>query len=447
MAHPFVPRRIVFTVRAINRQRIPSKSIIEVFCYCYRTVSDQTICCLPMTDNKDNDFISDDGVSSGLSGPLTVNTNNLCSLVRSTCRAWVEQHHEHVKINDKGLQQVAGRLQTHAAKLVVWDEEAWHYQPPVDWKRKIRHERIALYILALDAINFCFWPTEKFEYADLASTLSRMAEADHQEQATQPEEICPQYLFSPISLANMTCQEMKGLFAKYHPDSIVPNDVEDRCRLWNELGKGLQQEAFGGSALQFIATAKGSAVKLVQLIFENFTGFRDYLVLPQSDQQQQQSNNNNNMIFFLKRAQICVGDLQAAVSSSQGDDDSAQQQQLLWADMDQLTTFADYRLPQLLRHWGALEYSPDLSRTVDACHTLVPGSDAEISIRAATVWAVEELVKLLSSSSSSSSSSASSASSVSWTAVQVDWYLWQVGEKMDAAQELAPHHRVRTIYY
>ena len=34
-----------------------------------------------------------------------------------------------------------------------------------------------------------------------------------------------------------------------------------------------------------------------------------------------------------------------------------------------------------------------------------------------------------------------------WTDVQVDWYLWQVGEKLDGAGELKPHHRVRTIFY
>jgi hypothetical protein len=34
-----------------------------------------------------------------------------------------------------------------------------------------------------------------------------------------------------------------------------------------------------------------------------------------------------------------------------------------------------------------------------------------------------------------------------WTAVETDWYLWQVGERMQLNGELLPHHRVRTIYY
>lgn len=120
--------------------------------------------------------------------------------------------------------------------------------------------------------------------------------------------------------------------------------------------------------------------------------------------------------------------------------------------MASLTTFADYRLPQLLRHWNVLEYvTPELNKAVDQCQVLVVGSEEEVSIRAATVVAVEELVQLLQAHtkqhSSSSSSSSTPTTTKTWTAVQVDWYLWQVGEQMDAAHELAPHHRVRTIFY
>ena len=130
-------------------------------------------------------------------------------------------------------------------------------------------------------------------------------------------------------------------------------------------------------------------------------------------------------------AQICVGDWQAALQLDLPDAES------------QLTTFADYRLPQLLRHWGALEYAhTDLARCVDYEIPLEANSAAEISIRAATVVAVEELVKLLTMENTTKTDMARK-----WTSVQVDWYLWQVGEKLSASNQLAPHHRVRTIYY
>ena len=49
--------------------------------------------------------------------------------------------------------------------------------------QEVRRERIALYILALDAINFCFWPSDvPYEYVDLATSLTKAAERDHELQ-------------------------------------------------------------------------------------------------------------------------------------------------------------------------------------------------------------------------------------------------------------------------
>ena len=78
----------------------------------------------------------------------------------------------------------------NADDVVVWDEEGWHYQPPVHLfssEQNIRKERIALYILALDAINFCFWPSNdyEYEYVDLATTLTSIASSDHNERQSR----------------------------------------------------------------------------------------------------------------------------------------------------------------------------------------------------------------------------------------------------------------------
>ena len=107
--------------------------------------------------------------------------------------------------------------------------------------------------------------------------------------------------------------------------------------------------------------------------------------------------------------------------------------------MDRLTTFADYRVPQILRHKGILEYSPDLASRVDRQQEIEKGSFDEISIRASTVVAVEELVKFLNQSPKTKDNS--------FTDVTVDWYLWQVGERMHQEGMMKPFHRVRTQFY
>jgi hypothetical protein len=83
---------------------------------------------------------------------------------------------------------------------------------------------------------------------------------------------------------------------------------------------------------------------------------------------------------------------------------------------------------------------------VDQGVEIARDSPEEWSIRAATVVAVEHIVKVLRRQQLQQSSTHQPTSS-SWTAVRVDWYLWQLGERMQAQGELLPPHKVRTIYY
>jgi Potential Queuosine, Q, salvage protein family len=106
--------------------------------------------------------------------------------------------------------------------------------------------------------------------------------------------------------------------------------------------------------------------------------------------------------------------------------------------MDQLTTFADYRVPQVLRHWGALQYTTELAAKVDSQIEL--SGEEEVSIRAGTVVCVDELVQRV-------NSGVALSDQVQMTAVTLDWHLWQVGERMNQQGELQPHHRVNTIFY
>jgi len=185
-------------------------------------------------------------------------------------------------------------------------------------------------------------------------------------------------------------------------------------------------EQFDGSAMALIESSNHKkAPTLVQQLVDHFPGFCDYCYSPGGGKKQR--------IAFLKRAQICVGDWNAALK-------------LDLPDMDKLTTFADYRVPQLLRHCNVLIYSKRLAAKVDACQELDMNSAEEIAIRACTVAAVEYLVDELNAQDEAAAATASTTIT-QWTAVMTDWYLWQVGERMQNAGELQPHHRVRTIYY
>lgn len=75
---------------------------------------------------------------------------------------------------------------------------------------------------------------------------------------------------------------------------------------------------------------------------------------------------------LLKRAQICVADLWAAFEGEGfGEFD----------DIDKITMFADYRVPQILNTLGCLWYSPLLDHAVRQKREIESGHTWEIQMR------------------------------------------------------------------
>jgi hypothetical protein len=124
-----------------------------------------------------------------------------------------------------------------------------------------------------------------------------------------------------------------GRWLSSEPNQVIPL-ADERARLLREIGTGLTEQ-FDGQAANLIRSANRSAVRLVQLVTAHFPGFRDHAIY-----RGQQS-------FFYKRAQIFVGDVWGAYEHAGLGE---------FHDIDQLTCFADYRVPQLLRPLGIITY-------------------------------------------------------------------------------------------
>jgi hypothetical protein len=172
------------------------------------------------------------------------------------------------------------------------------------------------------------------------------------------------------------------------------------------------RDQWGSSAATFVADAHRDAPRLAQMIAENFASFDDIAIY------------RGRKVRFFKRAQILVCDLWGAFGGKQ------------WGAFDNietLTAFADYKLPQILRAWGIVQYAPSLARKVDAQIELTASSAAEVEIRAATLWAVEFLRDAL------------AARGRNLWSIQVDWILWEASQAR--FEGMKPYHRVRTIYY
>jgi hypothetical protein len=186
--------------------------------------------------------------------------------------------------------------------------------------------------------------------------------------------------------------------------------LAERAANLRELGAGLR-DRWGGDVTALIASARGGAARLTRLLASEFASFDDVATYA------------GRPVRFYKRAQICVADLYGALG---GRGLGA------FADLDQLTAFADYKVPQVLRRLGVLVYDDHLASLVDRQTELPPGSPEEVEIRAATIWGVESIRWAL------------AALGRTVPAFQLDWYLWEAGQRVPDDK---PYHRTRTIYY
>ncbi len=313
--------------------------------------------------------------------------------VRASAQFVMEQT-RFVLVDQEALQKVCDNF---SAQLPVpeWNHE-YHFGDGT--------ERTANYILLLDALNFSFWgePRWRIQYRGraldgywaLAAALKRAAEEGID-------------VTDAAYLAQLDVPELAHIL---RGNGTIPM-LSERAANAREVGR-LLLEKFNGQFARLIEAAEFDAVKLVQAVVENFSSFRD------------EANYQGRTVKFYKRAQIVAADLFGAFDGKQ------------WGalnHLDALTCFADYKLPQILRRWGALRYSEVLAEQIDAGIEIAAGSDEEIEIRAATIVAVEHMRAALNERGHALNS------------VQIDWALW------DAAQGAPPdgkaHHRTRSIYY
>ena len=99
--------------------------------------------------------------------------------------------------------------------------------------------------------------------------------------------------------------------------------------------------------------------------------------------------------------------------------------------------FADYRVPQILRHLSIFSYSDKLAEDIDEGSVLPYSSPDEVEIRACTVIAVEKILQKIREDSLLSKH-------INY-AFEVDWLLWQMGE--ENLSSMKPHHKVLSIFY
>lgn len=114
--------------------------------------------------------------------------------------------------------------------------------------------------------------------------------------------------------------------------------------------------------MNLLDEAGGSAAKLVNLLAQDFDCFRDV----------HHFEGSPKPIRILKRAQILVADMWACF---QGESFGK------FHDIDKITMFADYRIPQILVSLNALYLSPSVASAIKSNKMIESGCSWEVQLR------------------------------------------------------------------
>jgi hypothetical protein len=265
------------------------------------------------------------------------------------------------------------------------------------------YELIIAYVFVLDAVNFCFWGDPKWRRLSQRGWLDgywALVEALTVEATANPG------FLAPDSLAELDAETLDRVLGG---SPTIPL-LEARAANLRELGRWVVGR-FAGKFSNVLHETGLDAVELVRLLAGELDSFKDEAVY------------KGEVVRFYKRAQILASDLHGAFEG-QG-----------WGRLGRmraLTAFADYKLPQILRHRGVLRYSDPLAGRVDNEVPLDAGSSEEVEIRANTIWAVELMAQELQNLG------------LDAPAYRLDWLLWYASQD---SGHMKPYHRTRTIYY
>ncbi|KAI7899495.1 uncharacterized protein BX663DRAFT_521094 [Cokeromyces recurvatus] len=330
---------------------------------------------------------------------------------------FIAEHSKNVSIPKENLEK--------AAKTILDNIKKKHYSTKT-WNEHPLHPKIANrntvdWIFLVDLLNFSFW-------SDLDVSDKKTPHPDRYaiyyggKKYTGYWSLCAainRALDNQIPITNpafygneATDRELADIFNSDTKEEAPM--LNERIRVMREAGKVLC-EKFDGSFVNCIIQANHSASKLLDIIVDNFSSFNDV------------HDFHGKKVYILKRAQILIADLWACFDGqSYGQFD----------DIDSITMFADYRVPQALYQLGLLSYSPALIDKLHNREYFPSGSEDEVEIRGNSIWAVELVRERINQIEPT----------LHINAILIDFYIWDMAKEIQD-QMTVPTHCTRSCFY
>jgi hypothetical protein len=304
------------------------------------------------------------------------------SRVRTLAQTILENP-KYVTINEARAAEVAYILTKADFKLEI---PTWDFAPL--YPQYLEFEEMCQFYLTFNAINYCYFDQDgkKFQDGDLSgSTLAAMRLTEHWEEIRDP-------LFLSRVDENYLLSE---LFRAENPISLV----KERTEALREVGQLLNAHSSAtGLATTFFRNLfkkyKSNAYYVSQALPDHLPSWRDP---------------------FFKRAQLFVGMVYGRF----------QHEEVRPFDegLEDLTVFADYRVPETLIRMGVVVPKPPLLTKLHRREFLGTGSHKELELRAASIVGADAIMRALDAGTGRVNS------------LHMDYLLWSAGRRVGESPE------------
>ncbi|XP_046980222.1 queuosine salvage protein [Schistocerca americana] len=321
----------------------------------------------------------------------------------------------HVSIVDDGIKLLSEEVfrALKCGKLAIQNFSQNELHPSSD------NESAVPWLFLVDTLNFSFWYPEgcakKWEvtwrgktYTGYFALCAAVNRAISEGVPMTDAKFC----------SNVTLDQLRHIL-RGDKETDVPL-LHARVDCLREVGNVLMDK-YQGSFVNCLKESQNSAQKLLQLVVDNFPCFRD------------EAEFEGYAVSFYKRAQILIGDIWACFKGEGLG---------YFKDIDFLSMFADYRVPQVLVHFGAMKYTDELMELLKSGHILANGSREEVEIRGVSIEVVERVCKQVRQLLQEYN-----INNVTVNSVLIDHYLWDYRREHADSLEYIPFHKVRCIYY
>ena len=239
--------------------------------------------------------------------------------------------------------------------------------------------------------NYCFWGDPKWEVQTDIGTMDGS--------------YAIMYLilnrFKSNNDFEMSFEEFKELLK----GNVTIPLLEDRYQNLVEMNKFLKSK---NKTFYELVKKLNIDSKLFEFIVNNFDYFKDV------------ANYEGKEILFYKRAQLLTSDILHVREKKEN----------IKVDYSHLIGCADYKIPQVMRCYGMLEFSDSLKEKIDSKIELEEGSLEEIEIRANTLKVINYVYEKLDKK---------------YSRMDINDFIWLLGQ--NKSQMNKPYHRTLTKHY